>query len=109
MSFQNVCLENLFLLLYLAVFLQIPLLQWGVVRPWILMLTLPFTVYTTPALTLSHLMCSQSTNIQDLASHSPSGMVGQDAELDHSSRQDYNTQSLPSDMVRYMMTNEDVR
>lgn len=64
-------------------------------------------VFTTPALTLNHLMSSHSTNIQDLTS--PSGMVGSDNELDHSSRQDYNTPSLPSDMVRYMMPNEDVR
>jgi hypothetical protein len=65
-------------------------------------------VLTSPPLTVNHLMCSSSSNIQDLAAcsgHSPSCMVGSDPEPDTSSRQEYNPSSLPPTMGLNYMTN----
>jgi hypothetical protein len=79
------------------------------------------TNYISPALhppsfPLSHFMCSQSGNIQDIVTysgHSPSCMIETDVEPDCSSKQEYhNSPTLPSDMgLRYMTipATDDVR
>jgi hypothetical protein len=64
-------------------------------------------VLTSSNLTVNNFMCSQSGNIQDLAAcsgHSPSCIIGSNAEPDNVSRQEFvHPPSLPSDMgLRYM-------
>lgn len=70
-------------------------------------LTISLPVLTPPNFPLTHFMCSQSGNIQDLATysgHSPSCILEPDAEPDSSSNQEiHHPPSLPSDMgLRYM-------
>jgi hypothetical protein len=70
-------------------------------------LTTSLPVLTPPNFPLTRFMCSQSGNIQDLATysgHSPSCILEPDAEPDSSSNQEiHHPPSLPSDMgLRYM-------